>query len=241
MSETTYPLESTHGQDVGEEPVLPGPHFCNETGARVLEKISQLFYKACEHNNGSLTRADLDTLFNFIRNSNDMSEIYASSYNHCMSACGQYKHVTFTKGLFAKYVFDTMLSRLVKAIFQDQLHLGGRKWRNVFAYGFLAALTRFIDPEIEDKLYPVYLKLSRTKGRSLTKRDILLSPEIVNILIQIFAVVQQMIKADSHLLSNFCNVINFHMKIAFDDGDFHLHYVSPGQLEKMQNLIVQRM
>ena len=241
MTKPTYPSDVKQSQDTSQEPALPGPHVCGNLGTKIMEKIFRQLRKACDHNHGNLTRADLDILIQFLRDDSEIFDTHIHHYNHCVKSCRSFKKVAFTKGLFAKYVLDGTLARQVKASFPEQNHLGGRRWRNVFAHGLLTALIHFVDPRVEDKLFIVYVKLSRVKGRSLTKRDILASIELLTVLIQIFSRAQQKNWEDPHLLPNFCTAINNHIKVAFAELDYRLYYVSPSQLENALNLITHHM
>lgn len=162
-------------------PKLSGPHICIGAGQQALELARKGLLSAAELRGGSLSRADISAVFDFIAASQDLFDIYRSNYESCGQIHKKQPFVGANKGFFAMSVLRFLCFDVLRRVFEPQIKRAGADWEIEFLHAFSNYLCQTSNAGFVDDLSRVYQQLAREHGNSITAMTIANDPGIRDI------------------------------------------------------------
>lgn len=161
-------MPSAAKKTVVKWPKLSGPHICMGAGQRALELTRKGLLSAAELRGGSLSKADIAAVFDFIAASEDLFDIYRSNYETCGQIHKKQPFVGANKDFFAMSVLRFLCFDVLRKVCDPQIKRADADWEIEFLHAFSKFVCQAIDAEFVDDLSEAYRKLSKEQGHSIT-------------------------------------------------------------------------
>ncbi len=194
-------------------PKISGPHLCAHAGKHSLDLARASLLNASEIRGGELSTHDINLVFDFLSESQEMFDFFRSHY----ATCGQlHRHLTFvspTKDFFAMSVLRFFCYDVLRSAFENQIRHCAGDWEVIFLSSLTGYIGDHIDPDFELKLSKAYMAIANEHGTDATPMTVANDPCVQEIMRDCLCRL-----LDSHAgMTEFCDRINKALAEKFND------------------------
>ncbi|WP_108872740.1 hypothetical protein [Roseibium album] len=149
-------------------PKLSGPHICMGAGQQALDLARKGLLSAAEMRGGSLSQAEIATVFEFIAASQNLFDIYRSNYEACGQIHKKQPFVGANKDFFAMSVLRFLCFDIVRKVFDRQIARTDDNWEIEFLHAFSLYICQTSNAGFVEDLSSAYRLLAKEHGNSIT-------------------------------------------------------------------------
>lgn len=190
---------------------LSGPNLCSQVGANVSKTLHVALMEKCRLQDGQLSPADIDLVFDLVLNSRELFPIYQRGYKNCVSIKNeaQFDHVNenkvmnFVVSAFCRDVIQDLISQ-----YDDHDEYQSTGWSRAFVHGFADFLSSYIDKDVRLQLFSCYQKLTLKHGGSLTPVTILNSKDVVSSFAKTILMLKEMLRTRPRIAAQMGWMVN---------------------------------
>ncbi len=173
---TGQPLKTSSGCNSG---VLPGPNLCSQVGENVSTLLQTALAEMCQHRNGSLTREEIDHVFDLVLNSKELFSIYQHAYGKCVDLKDSPQFATVDEDVVMNFVTGAFCRDIIGKTFGERNSNACPGWRKALIKDLAGYLSNTVDPIAKQRLYGAYQKVATLFSGSLTPVTLLNAADVV--------------------------------------------------------------
>lgn len=170
------PLKINSGCNSG---VLPGPNLCSQVGEHVSTLLQTALAEMCQHRNGSLTREEIDHVFDLVLNAKEIFSIYQHAYGKCVGLKDSPRFAVVDEDVVMNFVTGAFCRDIIVKIFDERKAKACPGWRKALVKDLAGYLSHTVDPIAKQRLYSAYQKAATLFSGSLTPVTLLNAADVV--------------------------------------------------------------
>lgn len=173
---TAKPLKLNSGCNSG---VLPGPNLCSQVGENVSTLLRTALAEMCQHRNGSLTREEIDHVFDLVLNSKEIFSIYQHGYGNCVGLKDSPQFAAVDEDVVMNFITGAFCRDLLAKMFDTEKAKACPGWRKALVKDLAGYLSNTVDPIARQRLFGAYQKVATLFSGSLTPVTLLNAADVV--------------------------------------------------------------
>lgn len=218
----------------GAKPVhLPGPHLCSAVGTNVSTVLRAAMMEMCAHHGGTLSRNDINHVFDLVMNSSQLFFLYRQGYSTCVSLKDSPQFIEIDDMTITHFIVRSYCHDVITQICRKQTAVRKGPWSAAFVDGLVDYLIDAVDPDLPKRVFPVYQSLVTQQGGKLTPITILNTPDMVTAFVKTAVQLQTKLHVHADAAEHFESMVNSTLAKAL-----HFKEPSPEKLDRPASLAV---
>jgi len=212
---------------------IPGPHLCSAVGTNVSTVLRAAMMEMCDHHNGTVSRDDINHVFDLVMNSSQLFFLYRQGYSTCVSLKDSPQFIEIDEMTITHFVVRSYCHDIITQVCRKQIAVRKSAWSAAFIDGLVEYLVDTVDPELPKRVFPVYQTLVTQQGGKLTPLTILNTPEMVTAFVKTAVQLGTKLHFDAASAAQFELVVNSTLARAL-----HFAEPSPEKLDRPTSLAI---
>jgi len=210
---------------------IPGPHLCSAVGTNVSTVLRAAMMEMCDHHNGTVSRDDINHVFDLVMNSSQLFFLYRQGYSTCVSLKDSPQFIDIDEMTITHFVVRSYCHDIITQVCRKQIAVRKGAWSAAFIDGLVEYLVGSVDPELPKRVFPVYQTLVTQQGGKLTPLTILNTPDMVSAFVKTAVQLGTKLHLDAAAAAQFEMVVNSALLRAL-----HFKEPSPEKLDRPTSL-----
>ena len=133
----------------------------------------------CQHRNGSLTREEIEHVFDLVLNSKEIFSIYQHGYGKCVDLKDSPQFAAVDEDVVMNFITGAFCRDVIGKTFDETSAKACPGWRKALVKDLAGYLSTTVDPIAKQRLYGAYQRVATLFSGSLTPVTLLNAADVV--------------------------------------------------------------
>lgn len=212
---------------------LPGPHLCSAVGTNVSTVLRAAMMEMCDHHGGTLSRDDVNHVFDLVMNSSQLFFLYRQGYSNCVSLKDSPQFIEIDDMTITHFIVRSYCHDVIAQVCRKQMAVRKGPWSTAFVDGLVEYLIDTVDPELPKRVFRVYQSLVTQQAGNLTPITILNTPDMETAFVRTAVQLETKLHIDADVVVHFESLINSTLA-----KTLHFKEPSPEKLDRPASLAI---